>query len=187
MSFCAHRRITESCIQRTSRQRTLQNKLMAFNSTRSASGKRNSKFQDEFQAELSLPEPHTEPSAPLTFLERMQLAKSAKKQRIRRGIAKVRQVGPRASNSSLATLATVEAEPQAYTELWTSTSFADEAARRPIQQARVVLKDSRSVESAEGEAGPPASLRIDSTETKSKFYLHTNSYSAAISIRIWTC
>ena len=46
--------------------------------------------------------------------------------------------------------------------------------RRPIHQARVVWRDSRRAESAEGEApGPFGSLRIDSTESKSEFYLHT--------------
>jgi hypothetical protein len=86
---------------------------MASYNTRSTHGKRKSENQDEIQAELSEPEPLTEPSAPLTFAQRMRLGRSAKKNRSVRGIAKVRQVGGHASNSSLETLAKVEAEPQA--------------------------------------------------------------------------
>jgi hypothetical protein len=71
-------------------------------------------------------------------------------------------------------LATVEAEPAAYRELWPSAVYADEAKRRPIHQSRVVLRHSRRAASAEGKAvallGP---LLIDSTETKSPFYLQT--------------
>ena len=149
---------------------------MAFYSTRSTSGKRKSEFQDKIQAaDVSEPEPLTEPSAPLTFQERMQLAKSAKKNSRQRGMAKVRQAGPQ--NSSLESLAKVEAEPQAYTKLWPNAGALDlyehEAKRRPIHQSRVVLRDSRRAESAEGEAGPLGSLLIDSTESKSKFYLDT--------------
>ena len=97
---------------------------MASYNTRSTHGKRKSENQDEIQAELSEPEPLTEPSAPLTFAQRMRLGRSAKKNRSVRGIAKVRQVGGHASNSSLETLAKVEAEPQAYTKLWMNTGAA---------------------------------------------------------------
>jgi len=150
---------------------------MASYNTRSTQGKRKSENQDEIQAELSEPEPLTELSAPLTFAQRMRLGRSAKKNRSVRGIAKVRQAGPQGPNSSLETLAKVEAEPQAYTKLWTNAGALDlyehQAQRRPIQQARVVLKHSRRAASAEGEADPLGTLLIDSTETKSKFYLKT--------------
>ena len=44
---------------------------MASYNTRSTHGKRKSENQDEIQAELSEPEPLTEPSAPLTFAQRI--------------------------------------------------------------------------------------------------------------------
>ena len=147
---------------------------MAFYSLRSASGKRKSEFQGRIQAELSVPEPLKQLSAPLAFQERMRVAKAKKRASKVRGVAKVSVVVPQKSSSALDTWATIEAQSAAYKDqLGMKASYEHEVNRRPIHQARVVLRDSRRAESAEGEAGPLASLSIDSTETKSKFYLHT--------------
>ena len=149
---------------------------MAFYFTRSTLGKRKSEIKGQIQAaEVSEPEPLEQLSTPLAFQDRMRLGKAAKLARKVRGVARVSAVVPQESTSALDTLATVEAQPSAYKhQLGAKASYEQEAKRRPIHQARVVLRDSRRAESAEGEApGPFGSLRIDSTESKSKFYLHT--------------
>ena len=149
---------------------------MAFYFTRSILGKRKSEIKGQIQAaEVSEPEPLEQLSTPLAFQDRMRLGKAAKLARKVRGVARVSAVVPQESRTALDTLATVEAQPSAYKhQLGAKASYEQEAKRRPIHQARVVLRDSRRAESAEGEApGPFGSLRIDSTESKSKFYLHT--------------
>ena len=60
---------------------------MAFYSLRSASGKRKSEFQGQIQAELSVPEPIKQLSAPLAFQDQMRLGKAAKLARKVRGVA----------------------------------------------------------------------------------------------------
>jgi len=149
---------------------------MAFYHTRSTLGKRKSEIQGQIQAaEVSEPEPLEQLSAPLAFQDRMRLGKAARLARKVRGVARVSSVVPRERGTSLDSMATVEAQPSVYKDqLGADASYQQEAKRRPVIQARVVLRDSRRAESAEGEApGPFGSLRIDSTESKSDFYLHT--------------
>ena len=170
------KRIKARGIQSTSRQRTLQDKLMASYMTRATHGKRKSEIQGIIQAaEVSKPEPLEQLSAPLAFQDRMRLGKAAKLARKVRGVARVSAVVPKATRSALDTMATAEAQPSAYKEqLMTNALHELEAKRRPVFQARVVFRDSRRAETAEGKApGPFGTLRIDSTETNSKFYLHT--------------
>jgi hypothetical protein len=172
------KRIKARGIQRTSRPRPLQNTLMASYITRSTTGKRKSEIQGIIQAaEVSKPKPLEQLSAPLAFQDRMRFGKAAKLARKVRGVARVSAVVPKATKSALDTLATVEAQPSAYKDQLVADALHElEAKRRPVYQARVVLRDSLRAETAEpeGEApGPFGTLRIDSSERQSDFYLQT--------------
>ena len=83
-----------------------------------------------------------------------------------------------AAGSPLDVLAKVEEQPMAFEGLWPSHAAASryvaESARRPVYQARQVLRDGASAAaSADAAAAPVASLAIDSSESRSPLYLDT--------------
>ena len=94
----------------------------------------NGEFCDESRAEPTSSDELAEqpPSgAPMSFTERMLKTRAACADKKVRGIARVKMLGPHGSSSALDTLATVDAEPAAYRELWPS-SGTDLPLKRPL-------------------------------------------------------
>ena len=115
--------------------------------------------------------PLSEPQ-PLTFSERMVKHQAAK---VAARVKRAAHLNAGGAGSSLDRLATMEAQPEITAEAlgWSKGRYVAESARRPVYQARVVLRDSTHVECAEADAQAVGSLTIDSSEMKSPFYLET--------------
>ena len=114
----------------------------------------------------------------MSFYERMSNAKEAKRAKRVQRTAPLNAFGAVSnSDSRLDTLARMEAAPEVAAEAlgWSQARHVAQSVRRPVYQARVVIRDGAHLSSnhLEVAARPVASLTIDSSEFKSDLYLNT--------------